>query len=85
MFSFVFLVVFCALCAITSSSSCVGDQLLGLVLFIMILYNVSKRYSHYASLLCIAMVVAVVLIYLFFVVHHRGGFFSSSSNVLLCM
>jgi hypothetical protein len=65
-FSFVFLVVFHAWCAITSSSSCVGDQLLGLVLFIMILYNVGKRYSHYVFLLCIVKFVGLSLDFIIF-------------------
>ncbi len=88
-FSFVFLMVFCAWCVVTSSPSCVGDQLLGLVLFVVILYNVGKRYSHYVFLFCIVMVVGfnldlIFLVFFFLVVHHHGGFFPSSPNVLLC-
>lgn len=49
---------FCFSCGVQlHHPSCVGDQLLGLVLFIVILYNVGKRYSHYVF---------------FKIVHHYG-------------
>lgn len=49
-----------AWCVIASSSfSCVGNQLLGLVVFIMFLCNVAKRFSYRASLLCIIMIVGL--------------------------
>ncbi len=58
-------------CVIASSSlSCVGNQLLGLVLFIRFLCNVTKRSPCCAFLLCIIMIVGL-------------GFDLSSFGVLL--